>query len=207
MCAVASGSWRSLRPSLDGSSRIFARRSCQSMRVSVFGLGYVGCVTAACLVKAGHQVLGVDINGEKVSMVNDGISPLLEPGLGDLLHEVVANRRLGATTSTEEAIAGSDVALICVGTPSRDNGASSTSRPFSGLSRASVVESYGAPSGPIRWSCEAPCCLAPLKPLDTGAARRGDTAARPERGGEPGIHAGGLVAPRLRPAPPDPGGL
>lgn len=92
------------------------------MRVSVFGLGYVGCVTAACLAKAGHQVLGVDINGEKVSMVNAGTSPLVEPGLGDLLHEVVASRRLRATTSTEEAVAGSDVALICVGTPSRDNG-------------------------------------------------------------------------------------
>jgi GDP-mannose 6-dehydrogenase len=62
------------------------------MRISVFGLGYVGCVTAACLAKAGHQVLGVDINGEKVSMVTAGASPLVEPGLGDLLHEVVASR-------------------------------------------------------------------------------------------------------------------
>ena len=92
------------------------------MRISVFGLGYVGCVTAACLAKAGHQVLGADINGEKVSMVNAGTSPLVEPGLGDLLREVVGTRQLRATTSTEEAVAGSEVALICVGTPSRDNG-------------------------------------------------------------------------------------
>jgi GDP-mannose 6-dehydrogenase len=92
------------------------------MRISVFGLGYVGCVTAACLARAGHQVLGADINGEKVSMVNAGTSPLVEPGLGDLLREVVGARQLHATTSTEEAVAGSDLALICVGTPSRDNG-------------------------------------------------------------------------------------
>jgi GDP-mannose 6-dehydrogenase len=92
------------------------------MRISVFGLGYVGCVTAACLARAGHQVLGADINGEKVSMVNAGTSPLVEAGLEDLLREVVGTRQLRATTSTEEAVAGSDVALICVGTPSRDNG-------------------------------------------------------------------------------------
>ena len=92
------------------------------MRVSVFGLGYVGCVTAACLAKAGHQVIGVDINPDKAAMVNGGISPLVEPGLGELLAEVTAAGRLRATTSTQEGVAGSDLALICVGTPSRDNG-------------------------------------------------------------------------------------
>src|SRR5688572_21960972 len=103
-------------------SNVTARRSCRAMRVSVFGLGYVGCVTAACLARAGHQVVGADINGEKVSMVNGGQSPLVEPGLGELLREVVAADRLRATTSTAEAVAQSDVALICVGTPSRSNG-------------------------------------------------------------------------------------
>ncbi|HEX6080017.1 MAG TPA: nucleotide sugar dehydrogenase [Methylomirabilota bacterium] len=92
------------------------------MRVSVFGLGYVGCVTAACLARAGHQVIGVDTNGDKVSMVGTGTSPLVEPGLGELLHEVVSAQRLRATTSAAEAIAGSDLALICVGTPSRESG-------------------------------------------------------------------------------------
>ncbi len=92
------------------------------MRVSIFGLGYVGCVTAACLAKAGHQVIGVDINPDKVAMVNGGISPLVEPGLGELLAEVTPAGRLRATTSTEEGVSGSDLALICVGTPSRDNG-------------------------------------------------------------------------------------
>jgi GDP-mannose 6-dehydrogenase len=92
------------------------------MRVSIFGLGYVGCVTAACLAKAGHQVIGVDINPDKVAMVNGGTSPLVEPGLGELLAEVIATNHLRATTSTEEGVSGSDLALICVGTPSRDNG-------------------------------------------------------------------------------------
>jgi GDP-mannose 6-dehydrogenase len=92
------------------------------MRVSIFGLGYVGCVTAACLAKAGHQVIGVDINPDKAALVNGGTSPLVEPGLGELLAEVTAAGRLRATTSTEEGVAESDLALICVGTPSRDNG-------------------------------------------------------------------------------------
>jgi len=92
------------------------------MRVSVFGLGYVGCVTAACLAKAGHRVVGVDVNPEKVAMVGAGASPLVEPGLGDLLQEVVAAGLLRAISSTDEAVASSDLALICVGTPSRDNG-------------------------------------------------------------------------------------
>jgi GDP-mannose 6-dehydrogenase len=92
------------------------------MRVSVFGLGYVGCVTAACLARAGHRVIGVDINPDKVAMVNSGTSPLVEPGLGELLAEVTAAGRLRSSTAVEEAVAESELALICVGTPSRDNG-------------------------------------------------------------------------------------
>ncbi|MBI4638150.1 MAG: UDP-glucose/GDP-mannose dehydrogenase family protein [Candidatus Rokubacteria bacterium] len=92
------------------------------MHVSVFGLGYVGSVTAACLAKAGHEVVGVDINAEKVSMVNTATPPVVEPGLGELLAGVVRAGRLRATTSSEEAVAASDVSLICVGTPSRANG-------------------------------------------------------------------------------------
>jgi GDP-mannose 6-dehydrogenase len=92
------------------------------MRVSVFGLGYVGCVSAACLARAGHHVTGVDTNADKVAMVGAGTSPLVEPGLGELLREVVDAQRLRATTSAAEGIAGSDLALICVGTPSRESG-------------------------------------------------------------------------------------
>jgi len=92
------------------------------MRVSVFGLGYVGCVTAACLAKAGHEVIGVDVNGGKVAIVNGGTSPIVEPGLGELLLDVVCNRRLRATTSEREAIDATELALVCVGTPGHARG-------------------------------------------------------------------------------------
>jgi len=92
------------------------------MRVNVFGLGYVGSVTAACLAKAGHEVIGVDIDEEKVAMVNSGASPVVEPGLGPLLGEVVAARRLRATISTPEALRKATIGLICVGTPGRASG-------------------------------------------------------------------------------------
>ncbi len=92
------------------------------MRVSVFGLGYVGCVTAACLAKIGHEVIGVDINPEKVAMINARTAPVVEPGLPELLAEVVSAGSLRATTGGDTAVAASEVSLICVGTPSRRNG-------------------------------------------------------------------------------------
>jgi GDP-mannose 6-dehydrogenase len=92
------------------------------VRVSVFGLGYVGCVTSACLAKAGHQVTGVDLDGDKVALVQAGSSPVIEPGLGDLIGEVVAAGRLTATRHPGEAVRNSEIGLICVGTPSHPNG-------------------------------------------------------------------------------------
>ena len=92
------------------------------MRVNIFGMGYVGCVTAACLARAGHQILGVDVSQEKVDMINAGVSPVVEPGLTELLAEVVGARRLSATTSPRDAVASSALSLICVGTPGRVNG-------------------------------------------------------------------------------------
>jgi GDP-mannose 6-dehydrogenase len=92
------------------------------MRVSVFGLGYVGSVTAACLADAGHEVVGVDVNPEKVAIVSAGDSPVVEPGLGQLLARVVKSGCLKATTSTTDAVRDTDLALICVGTPSGANG-------------------------------------------------------------------------------------
>jgi GDP-mannose 6-dehydrogenase len=92
------------------------------VRVSVFGMGYVGCVTAACLARAGHEVTGVDLNPDKVALVNAASPPVVEPGLGDLLAEVVGSARLRATTDPGEGVRRSEVALICVGTPGRPNG-------------------------------------------------------------------------------------
>jgi len=91
-------------------------------RIAIFGLGYVGCVSAACLGDAGHQVWGVDLNLDKVRMVNDGKSPIVEPGLEALLGKVARSGRLHATTSCEEAINNSDIAFLCVGTPGNEYG-------------------------------------------------------------------------------------
>ncbi|NQT48559.1 MAG: UDP-glucose/GDP-mannose dehydrogenase family protein [Chloroflexi bacterium] len=92
------------------------------MKVSVFGLGYVGCVTAACLADVGHEVTGVDINPMKVEAINKGHSPIAEPGLQDMIQRNRAMGRLMATADAMGAISRSDLSLICVGTPSDNNG-------------------------------------------------------------------------------------
>ncbi len=92
------------------------------MRVSVFGLGYVGSVSAASFANDGHEVVGVDVNPDKVRAINEGRSPIVEPGLDELLKRGADEKRLRATTNTAEAVHGTDLSLICVGTPSRKNG-------------------------------------------------------------------------------------
>jgi GDP-mannose 6-dehydrogenase len=92
------------------------------MNVSVFGLGYVGSVSAASFAADGHTVVGVDVNPDKVASLNGGRSPIVEKGLDELIRDNAANGRLRATTSTREAVDGTDLSLICVGTPSRRNG-------------------------------------------------------------------------------------
>ncbi len=92
------------------------------METSVFGLGYVGCVSAACLACDGHHVIGVDVNSDKVAAVQDGRSPIIESGLSELISQTVAAGQLEATTDATYAVHASDFSLICVGTPSRSNG-------------------------------------------------------------------------------------
>jgi hypothetical protein len=92
------------------------------MKVAVFGLGYVGCVSAACLAHREHEVIGVDTNAQKVSMVHAGKAPLLEPGLAELMAAEAAAGRLDATTDAAEAVMRSEISVICVGTPSAANG-------------------------------------------------------------------------------------
>lgn len=91
-------------------------------RVAVFGLGYVGSVTAACLAQIGHTVIGNDLDEYKVQSLNSKKSPFFEPGLDKIIEETVTAGRLSATTSIEEALSGASIALICVGTPSERNG-------------------------------------------------------------------------------------
>ncbi|WP_327088040.1 nucleotide sugar dehydrogenase [Nonomuraea sp. NBC_01738] len=96
------------------------------MRISVFGLGYVGCVSAACLASMGHEVIGVDVNPDKVDLIARGLAPVVEERIGELTASVVASGRLRATTDAAAAVAASDVSLVCVGTPSAANGSLST---------------------------------------------------------------------------------
>lgn len=93
------------------------------MNISVFGLGYVGAVTAGCLANQGHHVIGVDIHPQKVEDFNRGIAPIIEPELDELLRQAHAQGQLRATSCCAEAISETEVSLICVGTPSKYNGA------------------------------------------------------------------------------------
>ena len=92
------------------------------MKISVFGLGYVGAVSAACFAQEGHEVVGVDVSPTKVDLINGGKSPIVEEGISEMMRQVVAEQRLRATTDVNDAIENSDVSLVCVGTPSNENG-------------------------------------------------------------------------------------
>lgn len=92
------------------------------MKVSVFGLGYVGSVSAASFAADGHTVVGVDVNPDKVASLNEGRSPIVEKGLDEMIRTGAANHSLRATTSTAEAVNATELSLLCVGTPSRRNG-------------------------------------------------------------------------------------
>lgn len=92
------------------------------MKIAVFGMGYVGVVSAACLARDGHVVVGVDPQPEKVRLVNEGRAPIVEQYVGELIEEAVRGGRLSATQDAAAAIAACDMSLVCVGTPSRRNG-------------------------------------------------------------------------------------
>ena len=137
------------------------------MRIAVFGLGYVGCVSAACFAARGHAVIGVDNNPVKVGLIRDGRTPVLEPGLAELVAETVADGRLRATEDAEAAVRESELSLVCVGTPSAPNGSLGTEA----LERA--VETIGralAPGGErhtvvIRSTCLPGTSLGLVVPL------------------------------------------
>ncbi|MDH4611384.1 GDP-mannose 6-dehydrogenase [Pseudomonas sp. BN102] len=92
------------------------------MRISIFGLGYVGAVCAGCLSARGHEVVGVDISQTKIDLINNGKSPIVEPGLEELLQQGVKTGRLRGTTDVAAAVRDTQVSFICVGTPSKRNG-------------------------------------------------------------------------------------
>lgn len=92
------------------------------MKIAIFGLGYVGVVSAACLARDGHEVLGVDPNSVKTDLVNQAKSPIVEPGLDALMQSTVAAGRLKASADHAGAVRHCDLMLICVGTPGAANG-------------------------------------------------------------------------------------
>ena len=92
------------------------------MNISIFGLGYVGAVSLACLARDGHHVIGVDIDRTKLDLIAAGKTPVVEEGMVDLMQNVAASGRVSVTTDAEEAVLGSDISLVCVGTPSAANG-------------------------------------------------------------------------------------
>ena len=92
------------------------------MKISIFGLGYVGAVSAGCLATDGHTVIGVDPNQTKVDLINEGKTPIIEKDIGEMIAQTVKDGLLRATTSVREAVDNTELSLICVGTPSQLNG-------------------------------------------------------------------------------------
>jgi GDP-mannose 6-dehydrogenase len=92
------------------------------MNISIFGLGYVGCVSLGCLAKNGHSVIGVDISSTKVNQINAGLSTIIEKDIDQIIHEGYENGRISASLNYQEAILKSDISIICVGTPSTAEG-------------------------------------------------------------------------------------
>ena len=177
------------------------------MKVSVFGLGYVGCVSAASFAGDGHDVVGVDVNADKVAAVNAGRSPIVEPGLDELLARGVAEGRLRATTDTAEAVRDSEVSLLCVGTPSRKNG----SLDLTYLERVCRADRRGAPQtsrATTSSSSAARCCRARRTAWSfprSSATSGQEVRRRLRRLGQPGVPARGHGAQGLPQAAADAG--
>lgn len=92
------------------------------MNISIFGLGYVGAVSLACLARDGHRVAGVDIDQAKLDLIASGKTPVVEEGMVELMAETVASGRVSVTRDVTEAVHATDLSLVCVGTPSAANG-------------------------------------------------------------------------------------
>jgi GDP-mannose 6-dehydrogenase len=92
------------------------------MKISIFGLGYVGAVSLACLARDGHEVVGVDIDPTKLDLIRAGKSPVIEEGIQEVMAQVVASGRVSVTDDSREAVRDTDLSFVCVGTPSMPNG-------------------------------------------------------------------------------------
>jgi GDP-mannose 6-dehydrogenase len=133
-------------------------------RISVFGIGYVGVVAAACLARDGHHVIAVDVDPAKIRSINEGKSPIVENGLDTLIEQVVASGRLTATADVEAAIMGTDASFVCVGTPSAPDGSvgltyvkGACENIGRALARKSAYHSVVLRSTIVPGSCETTC--------------------------------------------------
>src|SRR5438128_3586977 len=93
------------------------RIDARPMKISIFGLGYVGAVSLACLARDGHQVIGADIDPAKLNLIREGKTPVVEEGMVDLMQRVVASGRVTVTSDVRHALANSEISLVCIGTP------------------------------------------------------------------------------------------
>jgi len=92
------------------------------MNISIFGLGYVGCVSLACLARDGHEVIGVDVDRTKLELIAAGKTPVVEEGMVDLVAAAAASGRMRVSDDVRDAVANTEISLVCVGTPSAANG-------------------------------------------------------------------------------------
>src|SRR5262245_44020424 len=149
------------------------------MRIAVVGAGYVGCVTAACLSRDGHAVVAVDTDPSKVQRLRDGICPVIEPGLQELVTKAVRERRLRAMESSVDAFADVDAAIVCVSTPSMPDGSVDLRpmmRVFAVLAEA--AETIGRPRLVLVRSTIVPAMLRRI--IDKHSKSRFDVVANPE---------------------------
>jgi GDP-mannose 6-dehydrogenase len=155
------------------------------MNVAVFGLGYVGCVSAACLADAGHTVVGVDVSADKIAKINAGLSPIVEPGMADMVERMAREGRLRATAEADTALAHAEVALICVGTPSADHGGLDYAQLLHVADQlAPVLARASRPAVAVRSTVMGDILLREFLPrLERGGAREGrdfDLCVNPE---------------------------
>lgn len=91
------------------------------MEISIFGLGYVGCTLAACLLREGHNIVGVDVNRHKVNLINKGEMPVQEPGLIEIIKPGIEKQKIKATSDYKKAVKNTQISIVCVNTPNNPN--------------------------------------------------------------------------------------
>jgi threonine dehydrogenase-like Zn-dependent dehydrogenase len=122
------------------------RKPAATRRISIFGLGYVGAVSLACLARDGHRVIGVDIDPVKLDLIRSRKSPILEEGIQELMRDVVDSGRVTVTHDAAQALRDTELLFVCVGTPSAPNGSQDLGGSRSSWARRSGTSASSTPS-------------------------------------------------------------